>query len=339
MAADLFGEMVYVQEGGVPWHGSGIPVEATITGDELKDKLNLSQIALRPIFTYGMDGTILKVSDKMATIRTKDNIVVGVVGTDFNPLQDADLIDTLDTLRVEGLCAFETAGLLRGGSRFFVSLKVPNGLLRLKTPNGKEDLVLQYLLVSHGHDGSLRAQVDPTNIRVVCQNTVTAARQEAEGNGISFAIKHTINAESRMQAAIAAYKAGMTFHRDFAEYAQLMVNTPFSAAKMKELAESMFPTPEGKESDIPAGVLKGRYELQRFFVEGKGHEELALVGTAWGAYNSITEYLDWQRPTRGDKDKTEAEVKAKKWEASQFSPQIIERKQFALAEIERLVTA
>jgi phage/plasmid-like protein (TIGR03299 family) len=329
--------MTYVGE--MPWHGIGKQVADTITGEELKETLNLSQVALRPLFTYGMDGSIIKVTDKVATLRTKDNIVVGVVGTEFNPLQDADLIDTLDTLRVEGLCAFETAGLLKGGSRFFVSLKVPNGLLRLKTPNGKEDLVLQYLLVSHGHDGSLKAQIDPTNIRTVCQNTLSAARQEAEGQGISFAIKHTLNAENRVQAAIAAYQAGMSFHRDFAEYAQIRVNTPFSAAKMKQLAESMFPTPEGKESDIPAGVLKGRYELQRLFVEGKGHEELALVGTAWGAYNAVTEYLDWQRPTRGDKEKTEAEIKAKKWEASQFSPQVIERKQFALAEIEKLVAA
>lgn len=338
MAHDIWGnEMVYVGE--VPWHGLGTQVEADIDGETLKEMLNLSPVAMVPMFVFDKNGNPIRVPNHRASVRTKDDTILGVVGDEFAPLQDEELIDTLDVLRQEGLAAFETAGLLKGGSRFFVMMKVPNGLLRLKTPNGKEDVVTQYLAASHGHDGSLRFEFSPTNIRVVCQNTVNMARQEARGQGVSFAIKHTASADYRVKQAVEAYKRTMEFQREFAERAQLLVDTSFSFPQMKTLADHLFPTPEGKESNIPAGVIKARYEVQRLFIEGKGHQELGLVGTAWGAYNAVTEYLDWNRPTRGDKDFSEGEKKAKRWEASQFNPLLIEQKLSALSKIEEIVAA
>lgn len=338
MAHEIWGnEMVYVGE--VPWHGIGTQVSADITGEELKGMLNLSEVALLPMFVYGANGNPQKVPGHRASVRTKDSTILGVVGEEFAPLQDEELIDTLDVLRQEGLAAFETAGLLKGGSRFFVMMKVPNGLLRLKTPNGKEDIVLQYLAASHGHDGSLRFEFSPTNVRVVCQNTVNMARREAREQGVSFAIKHTASAQHRVEQAIEAYRRTMEFQRDFAEKAQVLVDTSFSFEQMKKLSDFIFPVPPGKESNIPAGIIKARYETQRLFIEGQGHQELGIVGTAWGAYNAVVEYLDWNRPTRGDKDFTEGEKKAKRWEASQFNPLLVEQKLNALAKVEELVAA
>ena len=334
MAAEIF-DMAYVGE--MPWHGLGTKVDGGITGQELKEVLNLSDVTLRHLFTTDRDGMFIRVPEKKAVVRAKDDIVLGVVGDGFNPVQDAGLIDTFDTLRQEGLCHFETAGLLKGGSRFFVMMTVPGGILKLRTPNGKVDMVYQYLAASHGHDGTLRLEITPTNVRVVCQNTVNLARAQARKEGVTFAIKHTLNAEQRVEAAIRAYKAAMEYQQDYAAMAQKMVDTQFSFENMKILSERMYPTPEGKESNLPGATLKGRYELQRLFIEGVGHIELGLAGTAWGAYNAVTEYLDWQRPTRGDKDWTEQDKRNKKWEASQFAPAIVEQKMLALNTIEELI--
>jgi phage/plasmid-like protein (TIGR03299 family) len=279
---------------------------------------------------------MLRDSSHKATLRSKDNSILGIVGTDYTPVQDEAIIDMMEALRVQGLAEFETAGLLRDGSRFFTMMSIPNGMLKLKTPNGKTDLVCQYLGVSHGHDGTLKLQFTPTNVRMVCQNTVSMARAEAKKNGVSFTVKHTQNADARIKAAIEAYKDTINFNKFFAEKAQAMVDAPFSTKQVAKLLEFLFPVPAGKESDIPAGVLKSRYEVSRLVVEGKGHEELGLIGTQWGTYQAVCEYYDWGRQTRGDKDKTEIEVRNKMWEGSQFVPLITNKKLEALSLIEQI---
>lgn len=336
MAHEIWGDnMVYANE--MPWHGIGEQVEPTITGAELKEKLDLSPVALRTLYADpGDGGALVKVEDKRAVVRTKDRLVVGVVGPDFTPTQDADIIDMMDALREENLCAFETAGILRNASRFFLMLRVPNGTLSLKTPNGKTDVVVNYLCVSHAHDGSLANEFIPTSIRVVCANTLGAAQADAKRNRVSYYIKHTANAEVRMKAAIEAYKKVIAFNVELAErYAALMA-MPFGADKMKSFTEALFPIPKGKEDNIPAGVLKSRYEVNRLMVEGKGHLELGIVGTGWGAFNAAAEFFDWQRPTRGDKELSDTERRHKMWEASQFTPQVYDRKLEALELVETI---
>jgi phage/plasmid-like protein (TIGR03299 family) len=337
MAHEIYeNNMVY--SGETPWHGLGVKLDEGMTAQEIKENLpSLSPIVLTNLFAAPTDGSALvPVLDRKAVMRTKDNQVVGVVGTDFTPVQDTDLIDTLEALRVAGLAEFETAGILRFGSRFFVMMSIPDGMLKLKTPNGKTDLVCQYLGVSHGHDGTLKLQFTPTNVRIVCQNTVNMARAEAKKNGVSFTIKHTVNADARIKAAVEAYKQVIQYNKYFAEKAQQLIDTPFPAANLRTLGEKLFPVPKGREDDIPAGVLKSRYEITRLAIEGKGHESLGLVGTAWGAYQGVCEFLDWGRQTRGDKDKSELEIKSKMWEASQFSNIIIDKKIEALNLIEEI---
>jgi hypothetical protein len=156
---------------------------------------------------------------------------------------------------------------------------------------------------------------------------------------VSFTIKHTQNADIRIRAAVEAYKDTINFNKFFAGKAQAMVDAPFSAKQTVKLLETIFPTPKGREDDIPAGVLKSRYEVTRLVVEGKGHQELGLVGTQWGTYQAVCEYFDWARQTRGDKDKTEAEVKNKLWEGSQFVPLITAKKLEALDAIETIAAA
>lgn len=332
MAHEIWeGNMVYA--GAMPWHGIGKQVTPELTGDELKEMLNLSPVELRPVFTWAA-GNYTQIPDKRAVVRTKEESVLGVVGPDFTPVQDTDIIDMMEALRSEGLTAFETAGLLRDGSRFFMMLHVPGGILKLKTPNGKTDVVVSYLGVSHAHDGTLALEFTPTNVRVVCANTLSAASNEAARNRVSFYIKHTQNAEHRIKAAIEAYKNVLKFNAKFAELAEQLIATPFGADRTKTLLSRLFPAKD--EGNIPPGVLKQRYEVSNLVLAGKGHEELGIIGTAWGAYNAVCEYLDWNRPTRGDKELASNEKQAKMWQASQFTNQVIDKKLQALELIQQI---
>jgi len=41
-----------------------------------------------------------------------------------------------------------------------------------------------------------------------------------------------------------------------------------------------------------------RTELMRLFEQGIGHDQQAIRGTTWAAYNAVTEWVDHHRPTR-----------------------------------------
>lgn len=309
MAHDLMDdkEMVYVGE--KPWHGLGTEIQQDATGDDVIRILNLSDVELRPVFTFNNAGEMVEIEEKFATVRTKEGRPLGVVGSDFTPVQDAELIQTLDKLRAEKLVRFETAGLLKNGARFWVMLNVPEDKFMLKTPNGKLDEVIRRLLVAHGHDGSLKTMILPTNTRVVCANTLGMAlsenkakrKENGRGSGIvnGYVIKHTRNADERIKAAVEGYKESIKYFDLVRKEAEKLIATPFSDGNMKQLTAGLFPVAPDREDDIPAQTLKSRFEVERLFVEGAGHQELALTGTAWGAYNAVTEYLDYNRPTRG----------------------------------------
>jgi phage/plasmid-like protein (TIGR03299 family) len=336
MAHEIYKDnMVY--QGEMPWHGIGKPIEMNITGPELIEKLDLSKVGKRPLYTLDRNGSYIPVTTHQATVRSKDDIVLGCVGNGYEVIQDEETIMDLDTLRVQGLATFETAALLRDATRFFVMMAITEGKIALRTPNGKEDLVYSYLCASHGHDGTLAYEFTPTNIRVVCANTMGMARAQGKKDKVSFYIKHTKNAEYRIAQAIKAYKETIEFNKEFAEYAQTLVDTRFGGVQLTKYVEALFPPKD--DGEITGAALKGRHEVARLFVEGKGHQELAIVGTAWGALNAAHEYYDWVRPTKGMKDFAEEERQAAMWEATQFSSQLVNKKIEALTKLQEVLVS
>jgi len=340
-------EMVYVGE--KPWHGLGTEIPITATGKQVKELLDLSPVELRPVYCMNDSQELVEVPEKFATMRTKDQRPLGIVGSDFTPVQDAELIDTLDKLREEGLVTFETAGLLRNGSRFWVMMNVPEDRFMLKTPNGKKDEVIRRLLAAHGHDGSLKTMILPTNTRVVCANTLGAAlganrqsrKENKRGNGIvnGYVIKHTRNADERIKAAVEGYRESIKFFAAVQKEAERLIATPFSDGNMKQLTSSLFPVAFDREDDIPAQTLKSRYEVERLFTEGAGHQELAITGTAWAAYQAVTEYLDYNRPTRGIDKTDHAAMTERRMTNAWFSGPVMAKKDEALELIHQIVEA
>lgn len=348
MAHEIMGNnMVYVGE--VPWHGLGTEIPETATGIQVKELLDLSPVELRPVYCMNNKQELIEVERKFVTVRTKDDRPLGVVGDDFTPVQDSELIDTLDKLRAEGLLQFETAGLLRNGSRFWVMCTVPEGKFILKTPNGKIDEVIKRLLIAHGHDGSLKTMVLPTNVRVVCANTLSMAlggnrasrKENQKGSGIvnGYVIKHTRNADERIKAAVDGYKESIKYFDAVQKQAEQLILTPFSDANMKQLTAKLFPVNVERESDIPAQTLKSRYEVERLFVEGAGHQELALTGTAWGAFNAVTEHLDYGRLTRGIDKTDHRAMTERRMSNAWFNGPVMTKKVEALGYINEIVEA
>src|SRR5262249_28186145 len=81
--------------------------------------------------------------------------------------------------------ALHTAGSLRSGSRIWVLAKLSRDPLVI----AEGDTVERFLLLSHGHDGSLAVRCGFTPIRVVCANTLAMAHGSDASKLIR--LKHT----------------------------------------------------------------------------------------------------------------------------------------------------
>jgi phage/plasmid-like protein (TIGR03299 family) len=151
------------------WHGLGTVVqEAPAMSDA--------------IVMAGLDWTVRKEQlqladgrkvDQYATIRSSDNSILGTVGPQWTPLQNADAFEWFQPLIEDGSVKLEAAGSLREGQRVWVLAKA--GVADVQ----KNDPVEQYILLSNGHDGKLAVRVGFTTVRVVCANTLKMAHENA----------------------------------------------------------------------------------------------------------------------------------------------------------------
>jgi len=153
-----------------PWHGLGVCVEEALTSDEALEKSGLDwTVTQRPIMTDLYD----PIPSYKANIRETDNRVLGVVSNKYKVVQNHEAFAFVNALLGEGV-RFETAGSLNGGRKVWMLAKLPEQYTMM------EEQIEPYLVFSNSHDGTSSIRIACTPIRVVCQNTLNLALNNAK---------------------------------------------------------------------------------------------------------------------------------------------------------------
>jgi phage/plasmid-like protein (TIGR03299 family) len=161
------------------------------------------------------------------------------------------------------------------------------------------DTVNQYVLIATSHDGSLSITAMQTNIRVVCNNTLTAALRNAQDK---IKIRHTSNASTRLQEAMRVLKLinnnTQVNEDNYNKMKETVIsqktmfdyfgNVFFSVDEMKALQSGTQTNDvlSTRKQNILSGVLD-------FAQTGIG-QSITMKGsdlTMWTAYNAITGYM------------------------------------------------
>jgi phage/plasmid-like protein (TIGR03299 family) len=228
-------------------------------------------------------------------------MVVGVVGTRFRPIQNRDAFAVADLLVSEFGAKITGAADFRNGgaSLLVVDLQRP---VVLDTPDGGQDVTDLDLLIRNSHDGSSALTFALTGARIACTNMVQAA---IPGARRSWKISHTPNAQQRVDLARQAIVASLAYQDAFQVQAQAMIDQTMSDLEFDKIVARLWPVAEGRE-DTKAGerALEIRSEVRSLYRESQTIE--SVRGTLWGGYNAITEWFDWGRPVR-DGDVSRAE--------------------------------
>ena len=187
------------------WHGLGQIIKDYPTSQEaLKFAGLYFTVEKRKLFSYDNENQNgnpdtdiiipeIEVPNFYATVRTDSETVLGVVGKDYEVVQNTDAFSFFDSIVGGDGIQYETAGALGKGERIFITAKLP-GYIKV----GKADLIEQYLFLTTSHDGFGSITAAFTPVRIVCQNTLNAALRNHSN---SIKIRHTANAKDRLEQA------------------------------------------------------------------------------------------------------------------------------------------
>ncbi len=277
-------QMMYVQD--KPWHGLGKKLDNAPTIQEGIVHAGLDwDVELRDLYTNELDimngvEIPLSVESHKAVVRNTDNSVLGVVGNRYHTLQNKEAFKWFEPFIEEGHVTLESAGSLQGGRKVWVLAKVNSDIV-IKG----EDTIEQYILLSNSHDGSMSIKAGFTPIRVVCNNTLSAAT--TKGSNL-LSVRHTQSAKMTLEVIRDTMNViNQTFEASVEQY-KYLANHNVSKQQVEKLVKTVF---KFNEKDPSSRSINQLDKVMWLWENGTGNDMDGVRGTAWTAYNAITEYL------------------------------------------------
>jgi phage/plasmid-like protein (TIGR03299 family) len=270
-----------------PWHGIGTKLD----GDALQSVDQVLQAS-------GLDWEVEKVPmvtadtqqpipESFATRRKSDNSILGVVGDRYTILQNHEALNWFNPWLESKQASMETAGSLRNGSRIFMLAKLSLDPMDI-VPN---DPVESYVLLSHSHDGSLSCRVGFTPIRVVCANTLKLAVHDKASKLIR--VKHSKSIHDNLANIQAVMNLAKQEFEATAEQYRRLARRGVNSNDISKYIKRVL----GVTEDKPAGAKMANIitDIWSRIEGGKGNDMLGVKGTAWGMYNGLNEWLNYER--------------------------------------------
>jgi phage/plasmid-like protein (TIGR03299 family) len=274
--------------GDAPWHKLGQRFVSAPSLDEAIVAAGLDwTVSTEPVFTSAGEKV-----DALATRRSSDNSILGVVGPQYTPVQNRAAFDFFAPFIDSKQATIETAGSLRKGQRVWVQAKLAIDPIEVV----KGDEILAYVLLSNSHDGSTAVRVGYTPRRVVCQNTLTMAHNSKASKLIR--IRHTKNVNETLDLV----RDSMDLvKREFvanAELYQRLARRDIVQSDFEKYVQLVFNTEKKIEAEGGIANINNKIimkSIQPLFEKGRGNDMVGVRGTAWAALNSVSEYLQYYR--------------------------------------------
>ncbi len=304
------------------WHNLGQVVEQYPTSKEAIQYAGLDFTVIKaPLYTkgtgilIGSDGEIneggnIPVPERYATLRTDTNAVFGVVGKDYQIVQNADAFAFFDAIVGGGDgILYETAGALGKGERIFITAKLP-GYIRVG--NG-DDVTEKYIFLTTSHDGTGSITAAFTPIRVVCQNTLNAALYKMSN---VIRIRHTSGAKQRLEEAHRVMGLANTLSIQLENIFNQWTKVRITDAEVKKLIQlALCPNKETLDAlkndveDELSTVFKNTVDdAFSYAMIAETQQMDTTKGTLFGAYNAVTGYYQNVRSYRDDESKLQSIV-------------------------------
>lgn len=288
MAHEIYEHDNMFSVGETPWHKLGVVLDNPPTIEEAIKTANLDwEVRLLPLYAQVEEGHSLKVSNK-AVFRNDTREILGIVGSSYTPLQNKDAFTIFEPLIDDKSLLLETAGSLKNGRRVWILGRINSDGAEI----AKGDEVRPYVLLSNSHDGMTAVRFGFTPIRVVCNNTLSAA----EDNNFSKLIRlwHTSNLQSNLDGLRNILDLAKGSFISSVEQYRYLASREINQGDLEKYVKIVF-VPNFEVGEATEMILtRTEKKVIELFETGRG-ANLPKAHTWWGAYNALNEFLMYER--------------------------------------------
>ena len=287
MAANVE-SMFYTRE--KPWHGLGTMVTKAPTSKDALIYAGLNWHVLQKE-VYTEDGKLIE--GYKANTRNTDNTTLGIVSDRYKVVQNEEAFQFTDDLLGEGV-TYETAGSLQNGKKVWMLAKMPHRYIIAG------DEITPYLVIMNSHDGSSGIKVAMTPIRVVCQNTLNLALNNAKR---IWTTKHTENVMSRVHEARETLLLAENYMGELGRGIDELSKIKLSDKKVLDMMQDFFPI----DADLPEAQRKNNLRmLEDMKLRYWDAPDLTHVGkNGYRFINAISDFATHADPIRKTKNYNE----------------------------------
>ncbi|MDB5277942.1 MAG: hypothetical protein JWR61_2897 [Ferruginibacter sp.] len=297
------------------WHGLGQIVAGYPNSAEALKFAGLDYtVEKRKLFTFhnesqtadedtGIKIPEIEVPNYFATIRTDNENILGVVGKDYEVVQNIDAFSFFDSIVGGDGIQYETAGALGKGERIFITAKLP-GYIKV----GNNDLIEQYLFLTTSHDGFGSITAAFTPVRIVCNNTLNAALRNQSN---TFKIRHTASAKERLEEAHKLMGITNQLSNQLEGIFNQWAKVKITDSEVKKLIQmALVPNKEvlqniqaGKDDELST-CFKNMTDAAFEYAMTNGSQQMDTTkGNLFGAYNAVTGYFQNVRTYKNEEAK------------------------------------
>lgn len=280
MAAEIE-TMFYTRE--KPWHGLGVRVENALSSQDALVAAGLDwDVEQRKIYTE--DG--YAISGYFANVRSSDHHALGVVTKRYKIVQNHEAFAFTDALLGKGV-RYETAGSLKGGRKTWILARLP------KQYRLAEDVTIPYLVFSNSHDGSAAIKVAMTPVRVVCNNTLNLALDNADR---IWSANHTGDIDSKLEDARMTLFMAENYMNELAKESTRLSRKKVSDAEVEEYIKMLLPIATDATETMEQNVKKMREDLKMRYYSAP---DLQNIGKSQYRFiNAVSDFATHAKPLR-----------------------------------------
>ena len=266
------------------WHGLGQVVQEALTANDAIVQAGLDWDVSKIPINYSIDGGIYNIPDKFTIIRNDNHNSLGIVGKDYVPVQNREAFSFFDQLVSEKEAIYHTAGALGRGERVWILAKLPTDIVI-----GKDDLVENYVLISNTHDASGTLIALMTPVRVVCNNTLTAA---IRGSVNKVTIRHTKSVHENLKQAHELLGLSNRFRIEIQNAFNFLSTRQITEKVATTIVDDLFSFKD-ENGEIQRYGSKIKEDILNVYNSDVGGQDMPTCrGTAFGLYSAVSFYYD-----------------------------------------------
>lgn len=292
----------------LPWHKLGVMVAEAVTSKQAAQLASIGWEVVKVPALYTFDGQTQESADTFLIVRKDTGAELGSVGKKYKPIQNEQGFDFLDDVLAEYGARYETAGAIYGGKKVWMQARLPQQRFEVQ----KGDMIDAFAMFTLDHTGSEADKCFATTQRAVCANTYRLA---SRGNKKGISISHVGDIKVKVRDAQRALGLAVAGFEQFKDAASAMVTTPLAVEPFAhDVLDAVLEVTQAQaamgadmlaaavaKTEANRDLLAKQYQRQidkranvlDDILERYESSRCTPRGTAWAAFNSITEAADF----------------------------------------------